>query len=263
MRSIGSRDCWSTRPSADPVKATPFNAEKNQMGTNELALAQGLKDTGETIAGWRSERWRVVGSWTVLSAAIAVGLLLAVYAVGRLSTPDVTSLVVIGVNRAPSLDMVGVILFRNSLVLALHALACVAGFIAGSALPLQATNKTGLWRTVHERAGPLAILFVVCATGFSLLTQAYFLGSQAATIAAQLGLGLAPFLAVIATHAIPELTALFLPLAAWIIASRRGDWHKLFAATFVTVGIAVPVLVLTALQEVYVTPRLLGLLIGP
>ncbi len=246
----------------EPIKPPRADADQTQMSANELALAQGLKDTGETIASWRSDRWRVVGSWAMLSLAIAIGLLLAVYAVGRLSTPDVSSLVVIGVNRAPSFEMVGAILFRNSLVLALHALACVAGFIAGSALPLQAVEKTGRWRTIHDRAGPLAILFVICATGFSLLTQAYFLGFQAATIAAQLGLGLAPFLAVVATHAIPELTALFLPLAAWIIASRRGDWHKLLAATFVTVGIAVPVLILTALQEVYVTPRLLALLLS-
>ena len=44
-------------------------------------------------------------------------------------------------------------------------------------------------------------------------------------------------------HAIPELIALFLPLAAWIIASRRGEWDQLLAATVVTVAIAVPVLV--------------------
>ena len=51
--------------------------------------------------------------------------------------------------------------------------------------------------------------------------------------------------------------ALFLPLAAWLVASRRGDWHKLLAATFVTVAIAVPMLVISALVEVYVSPHLL------
>jgi uncharacterized membrane protein YccC len=63
-------------------------------------------------------------------------------------------------------------------------------------------------------------------------------------------------------HAIPELTALFLPLAAWIIASRHGDWDKLLAATLVTVLIAVPILVVTALWEVYAAPRLLQAVIG-
>jgi uncharacterized membrane protein SpoIIM required for sporulation len=66
-------------------------------------------------------------------------------------------------------------------------------------------------------------------------------------------LGLAP-------HAVPELTALFLPLAAWVIASRRGEWHKLLAATFVTVALALPVLFLSALVEVYVSPHLIAAL---
>ena len=57
-------------------------------------------------------------------------------------------------------------------------------------------------------------------------------------------------------HAVPELIALFLPLAAWIIASRRGEWEQLLAATFVTVAVAVPVLVAAAFVEVYVSPHL-------
>ena len=63
-------------------------------------------------------------------------------------------------------------------------------------------------------------------------------------------------------HAILELTALFLPLAAWIIASRRGEWDQLLAATFVTVAIAVPMLVVAALIEVYISPHLFTTLTG-
>ena len=55
---------------------------------------------------------------------------------------------------------------------------------------------------------------------------------------------------------------MFLPLAAWIIASRRQEWDQLLAATFVTVAIAAPVLVASALVEVYVTPHLLRFLAG-
>ena len=58
-------------------------------------------------------------------------------------------------------------------------------------------------------------------------------------------------------HAIPELTALFLPLAAWLIASRRGEWNQLLAATFVTVALAIPILVVAAAIEVYVWPHIL------
>ncbi len=57
-------------------------------------------------------------------------------------------------------------------------------------------------------------------------------------------------------HALPELIALFLPLAAWIIASRRGEWEQLLAATVVTVALAIPVLVAAAFVEVYVSPHL-------
>ena len=57
-------------------------------------------------------------------------------------------------------------------------------------------------------------------------------------------------------HAIPELIALFLPLAAWIIASRKGEWDQLLAATVVTVALALPVLIAAAFVEVYVSPHL-------
>jgi uncharacterized membrane protein SpoIIM required for sporulation len=59
-----------------------------------------------------------------------------------------------------------------------------------------------------------------------------------------------------------ELVALFLPLAAWIIASRRGQWEQLLAATLVTVAVAVPVLVVAAFIEVYVSPHLFVALTG-
>jgi hypothetical protein len=56
--------------------------------------------------------------------------------------------------------------------------------------------------------------------------------------------------------------ALFLPLAAWIGASRRGEWDGLLAATLVTVALAVPVLVASAVWEVYVAPHVLAGVLG-
>ena len=143
-------------------------------------------------------------------------------------------------------------------MLALHALACVAGFIAGSSLPLAASHRSGLSRWVHEKAGPLAIGFVVCATLFSLTTQAYIIGGTASSIAGQLGVAPGTLLLALAPHALPELIALFLPLAAWMLASRRGDWQDLLAATFVTVAIAIPVLLAAAAVETWLSPHLLA-----
>jgi uncharacterized membrane protein SpoIIM required for sporulation len=110
---------------------------------------------------------------------------------------------------------------------------------------------------VHDRAGRLAIGFVACATLFSLSTQAYALGANASTLAAERGISPALLLVGLLPHALPELCALFLPLAAWMLASRRGAWHELLAATFVTTAIAVPVLLASAAVEVWLTPHVL------
>jgi hypothetical protein len=195
--------------------------------------------------------------WATLSLAIALGLLGAVWVIAKLSTPDPTSYLIPGYNTEAGLQDYLAVLYRNSLVLALHAMACVAGFMAGSSIPLAASKRSGISRWVHEKAGPFAIAFVVCATGFSLCTQAYVIGGGAAALAAQLGTSPAVLLLALAPHAIPELFALFLPLAAWIIASRAGAWQDLLAATFVTVSISVPILLAAAAMEIWGAPHLL------
>ncbi len=154
------------------------------------------------------------------------------------------------------------VLVSNLMVLALHAMACLAGFIAGSSLPLQAASRRGLSRWVHEHGGRIAIAFVVCATAFSLSAQAYVLGRALAGFAHFSKVSPGLLLLCFLPHAAPELIALFLPLAAWIIASRRGEWDQLLAATLVTVAVAIPVLVLAALVEVYVSPHLYLALTG-
>ena len=119
-----------------------------------------------------------------------------------------------------------------------------------------------MWRWIHDRAGPLAIAFVGAATTFSLATQAYIIGGNAATLSAQLHVSPLTLLLCLLPHAVPELVALFLPLAAWLIASRRAAWDELLAATFVTVSIAAPVLVIASLVEVYVSPKLIAAVAG-
>jgi uncharacterized membrane protein SpoIIM required for sporulation len=133
-------------------------------------------------------------------------------------------------------------------------MACVAGFMAGASMPQLAAARSGVSRAVHEHAGRFAILFVMAATIFSLGTQAYVLGSITSTLSAHLDMHPGVLLIGLAPHAVPELTALFLPLAAWTLASRRGEWNQLLAATFVTTAIALPVLALSAIVEVYVSP---------
>lgn len=231
------------------------------MQTSDLVLVRGLADTRATLDAWNRRPAPVVARWAAAALAIALALLGAVWVVAGASTPDV-SLRFIGFFPEPDLGHVLGVLMRNGLVLALHAFACIAGFIAGSSLPQEAERYGGAWRWVHDKAGPLAIAFVIGATAFSLLTQAYVLGQGAATLAWQLDVPPGLLLLGLLPHALPELVALFLPLAAWMMASRNNDWHELLAATIVTVLLAVPVLVAAAFVEVYVSPGLLRALAG-
>lgn len=232
------------------------------MNVGDLTLVRGMDDTRAALARWAERPGPVVREWVTKSLVVTVGLLLAVYVIATFSRPDPTELLLPGITRPPRASDLGPILFRNSLVLALHAFACVAGFIAGSSMPLEASRRSGLSKGVHDWAGTLAIWFVILATAFSLATQAFALGAVASSIAAQLGTTPGIYLCGLLLHAVPELTALFLPLAAWLVASRRGQWNELLAATFATVAIAAPVLLAASLVETYVSPHIVRFLIG-
>lgn len=224
---------------------------------NEHVFSHGMRDTRAALDGWSGRNWAVLRGWTALSLAIALTLLVAVWFVAGLLTPDLTPIHLPGLTEPSDPGDLLPILYRNSLVLALHATACIAGFIAGASMPIAASQRSGLSRWIHVKAGELAILFVCAVTLFSLSTQAFYLGFQGATISSQLHISRAALILSVLPHAIPELTALFLPLAAWLIASRRGEWSQLLAATLITVLIAVPTLVAAATIEVYVWPHIL------
>jgi hypothetical protein len=227
---------------------------------NEHVFSHGMRDTRETLELWSDRPGSVLGAWLALGLAIAVTLLGAVWVVSGLLSPDITPIHLPGLTEPSTPGDMLPILWRNSLVLALHATACVAGFIAGASMPIAAAQRTGFSRWVHVKAGELAILFVCAVTLFSLSTQALYLGFQGSTIAYQLDISRGALVLSVLPHALLELTALFLPLAAWLIASRRGEWNQLLAATVVTVLLAIPALVIAAAIEVYVWPHILDAL---
>jgi hypothetical protein len=229
------------------------------MEASEYALVHGLRRTRGTLIAWRDQPGPVLCSWLKGSLGAAGLLLCAIWLIATL-VPERGAA---GAIESPPFvtggwhDLLRV-LEHNLLVLALHAMACVAGFIAGSSLPLQARHHHGLRRVVHERGRWVALGFVGCATAFSLSLQAYTIGTGVAQVASALHASSALLLLGLLPHAVPELGALFLPLAAWLVASRRGQWDQLLAATLVTTTLAVPVLVGTALWEVYGAPHLLA-----
>jgi hypothetical protein len=239
-----------------------LSVDDRSMDASSYAFVRGIRGTRATLDAWNRKPWPVLRTWVLGSLAAALLLLAAVWLIAALSLgPGPVLLRRPPLQTGTQLDAIR-ILSRNSLVLALHAMACVAGFIAGSSLPLQARQHRGLARVIHERGGRLAIVFVVAATAFSLSAQALVLGISVGHVAFALHTTPGLLLLGLLPHAIPELTALFLPLAAWIIASRRGEWDELLAATLVTIAFAVPVLVVSALWEVYLAPHVLAALLG-
>jgi hypothetical protein len=230
------------------------------MEASAEAFAHGVRQTRSTLRAWQRTPGAVLGRWFAGSALAATGLLCAVWVVATLFDGYQQVLILEPPFAIGGGGDVLSILRRNMLVLALHAMACIAGFIAGSSLPLQAEHRQGFSRVVHEHGGRIAIVFVACATTFSLTAQAYVIGHRLEGVSGFLHVSPALLLLGLLPHAIPELIALFLPLAAWILASRRGEWDQLLAATVVTVAIAVPVLVVAACIEVYVSPHLFTML---
>jgi hypothetical protein len=227
------------------------------MDANQYVLVHGMRRTRSYLDAWGENPWPVLRTWFVGAVAIALALLAMVMLAASLMKPD------IGFKYAPSipdgvaLDRILAVMGRNCLVLALHAFACVAGFIAGATLPLSAERRTGLSRVIHEKARPIAFGWVIAVTCFSLLTQTIALGLVGSTIAWEEVISVPLLVLTALPHALLELTAVFLPLAAWTIASRRGEWDQLLAATMVTVAIALPMLLVAATWEVHVWPYIL------
>ena len=137
------------------------------MDASAYAFAHGVRHTRATLRTWQRTPGAVLGKWAAGSAVAAIGLLLAVWIVSSLDRGYQQILALQPPFVVGDTGDVLKVLESNMLVLALHAMACVAGFIAGSSLPLQAEHHRGLSRWVHEHGGRIAIGFVVCATTFS------------------------------------------------------------------------------------------------
>lgn len=230
-------------------------APRGEQANNEILEAT-LRETRATLDRWGRRKVQVIGDWMFKSLCIALTMLLAVYVVSEIATPTTTTALpnILGAGHAA--DVI-IVFIRNMLVLALHGFVCLAGFMAMRALPEQTKYKSGVNRWVHEHAGPFAMVFVSAATIFSMTTQTWILGHNVADLAYTLGLPQSTLMFTVLPHAVLELTAVFLPLAAFLTASRAGDWHELLAATIVTVSMAIPMIIVAAVLEAYLWPETL------
>jgi hypothetical protein len=158
--------------------------------------------------------------------------------------------------RAGAGDAVRIVA-KNSLVLLLHCLVCLGTYLAVRSVPLQARRASGSDRLLRAVARPAALAALAGFTLFSLGTQVWQLGHALASAAQTLGLSDAGLAARLCLHALPELTAVFLPRAACLALARRGRCDDLAAAALLTGALAFPVVVAAACAEVWLTRVLL------
>lgn len=222
-----------------------------------------IADVRSAFGRWRERGiLRTLRPWILTSAAIAFGLVATTALIAGWSQPG-DSYDLAGVTRPSELSDLRYVVTGNLLVLTLHALACSAAYLARRSLIAESATYGGFWRQLNAGVGEAAMWFVAAATVFSFVTQARALGAAAAATAAGLDMSPARLLLGLAPHALPELTAVFLPLAAWVVTGVRArQWNDLLAATLLSSVVAAPIVVLCAAVEVYVSPHLVRALTG-
>lgn len=205
-----------------------------------------------TPQSWRP-RPAIVGRWFAGSVAGALVLLLGVFLVAELSGGHAQTVADSPPFVAGDVGDVTYVLGHNLLVLALNAMACVAGFMAGELPPPRGSTRRGRarWREYGPR---IAIGLVAVAITYSLAMQTYVLGRRLGQVAGYLYVPSWRLLVGVLPHAVLELAAMMLPLSAWAWATARRDSGSLLAAAAATVALAVPMLALAASIEVYVSP---------
>lgn len=223
-------------------------------------LAPSFSDpaTGEALSRWRSEPAKSFVPWLALSGLISVGMLVSVWLVASASTPFYEALPLEGRN----LGDLATILERNVLVLALHGFACVAAYLAGAAVPRGAERYTGWRRRAYLASGSVAMVLVGLLILRSLAMQVAVLGHGTAALADGLGSGEGQLLLMLSLHAVPELTGMFLPLAAWLVLQRGGRHEQMFAAAIASCLIGAALILAAGVIEVWVTPHLVERLLG-
>lgn len=223
--------------------------------TERMAAQEAVSDARRALQRWLVvEHGRVLRSWAALSATISAVLLACALAICTLSLPSgdqVHPIAVTGGGR----EHFAMLVLRNFTVLLLHLMVCLATYLARRTVVLEAQAKRGVDRWVHEHAAGAAMALVAGATAFSLSLQAWVLGTDLLDASQTVEVDPPALLARLLVHAAPELTAIFLPLAACLMLARR-DVNAVGAAALLCTTISMPVIVLAAALEVWVTPLL-------
>lgn len=210
-----------------------------------------ITDTRAALASWLRRPSQLL-PWVGLSAIVSGILLLATYIVAITTTADPTGGGLIAADPSARWADFGFVLGRNFTVLLLHLLVCFATYLVRRSIPIQEGELSGVQAWIHRHAQRPALIMVIALTVFSIFQQAVNLGHGLSSVSAMLPLSEGQILVRLLPHAVPELIAVFLPLAAvvWLEAKDRN--RDLLAAVAACTVVAIPVIVVSAWLEVAV-----------
>ncbi|HEX4109759.1 MAG TPA: hypothetical protein VHX88_16605, partial [Solirubrobacteraceae bacterium] len=209
--------------------------------------------TRDALREWRAGRFRVVLPWLSLSLIVAVAILALVLAFSVDVRPDYAGG---GVPRVGDLADALRTWASNLCVLLLHLLIGVATFACLRTLPMQAEHRFGWDRFIHRQLARPTLVGVAGAAAYSMYHLSHTIGARLAAVSRELHRSPGSVLAALLPHAIPELTAVFLPLGATIIVARRNP-DRLIAALAVCALVGAVLLAGAAACETWLSPRLL------
>lgn len=245
------------------------------VSAERLAFQSGIKETRQILKEWAGQPCSLRNSsrcspkisqvaqlglvarpWLSLSLIIAIIMFCGALAVAEWlpQTAEVVSplFVTAGNSLSDALWLLG----RNLMVLLLHLLVCVAAYLARRSIPFQAQNKTGLNRWMHHNIGKGAMLVVAGMTAYSLTWQTWQLGNVLHSAAETLNISSLDLLLRASLHGLPELVAVFLPLAACLMLGFKKQWNRMLAAAVLCAMISIPMLIMAVAIETWVTYRL-------
>lgn len=228
---------------------------RDTSNRDRAILKIGMQENGEAWREWKKSPKAVITPWLLGSLCIALILLTATLVLSYIASGDSPQSLV-AVNDKWNFNDAAFVWTRNALVLLLHSLVCVATYLARRTLPLQARSRRGIDRWVHHHTPRAAVWFVIAATIFSLSTQAWALGQALANIGQFYGVNQALVLLCVLPHALLELTAIFLPLAATLMLARKGQYNSLLAVVGFCALFAIPAIIVAGIIEISISPLL-------
>jgi hypothetical protein len=234
-------DEWTTRAAAGPEYRCDVDGSRTAAREAQpVALASGAAWTRALFSVYAERPLPALAPWALGALAIGLSLLGSALVVAWLAGPSAPYTPVFADPTAGVAD-VGRIVVRNTTVLALQLLVCVGAYLA---------TRPGPRALARTRA-----LYVIAGlSAYSFASQAWRLGHDLASAAQTLGFAPGELVVRLSLHAVPELTAIYLPLAACVSLARRRRTDDLAAAALLTAIVAFPAVVCAAGIEVFLTP---------